>query len=303
MTSAPRFSVIVPAFGVEACLPAALDSVLEQDYRDVEVLPVDDASPDSSGRIMDDYALRDHRVRPIHLEDNGGLSNARNIGISEAAGDYLIFLDGDDLLAKRALAQIADRITELCDPDLLMYRYGHVRPCGLNKAKRYPRELAGADTADVRAHPELIESLPLVAWNKAYRRELIDHWDLTFPPGCYEDQPWSFFTILAAGRVGLLDSVCLEYRRCRPGSIISTPGPQHMDVLDQFERMFAFVATHPDVDRRGVRQALHRRMVKYLHFLGHIKSSRIPPDRLAEFRRRSAELGERFRPAPTTPTD
>ena len=106
----PRFSVIVPAYQVQAYLSECLDSVLSQSYPDLEVIAVDDASPDACGEIIDEYAARDPRVKPLHLAENRGLGRARNAGIAQAGGEYLIFLDSDDTLTPGSLAAIAERI-------------------------------------------------------------------------------------------------------------------------------------------------------------------------------------------------
>jgi len=97
-THALPLSVIVPVYKVEQYLPTLLDSILAQTYKDYELLLIDDGSPDGSGKICDDYAARDERVRVIHKE-NGGVSSARNRGIEEARGEYLYFCDSDDYLA------------------------------------------------------------------------------------------------------------------------------------------------------------------------------------------------------------
>lgn len=94
----PRFSVIVSAYKVQAYLHDCLESVLTQSYPDLELIAVDDRSPDACGAIIDEFAARDPRVRPVHLPENQGLGGARNAGMREAHGDYLLFLDGDDTL-------------------------------------------------------------------------------------------------------------------------------------------------------------------------------------------------------------
>ena len=98
MTSALKLSVIVPVYKVEQYLPTLLDSILAQTYKDYELLLIDDGSPDGSGKICDDYAAKDERVRVVHKE-NGGVSSARNRGIEEARGEYLYFCDSDDYIA------------------------------------------------------------------------------------------------------------------------------------------------------------------------------------------------------------
>ena len=93
----PFFSVIVPVYNVEKYLHRCVDSILAQSYSDFEVLLVDDGSMDKSGTICDDYALKDNRIRVFH-QANAGVSAARNKGIDEAKGEYVVFVDSDDYL-------------------------------------------------------------------------------------------------------------------------------------------------------------------------------------------------------------
>ena len=90
-------SVVVPAWRAEKTLAAALDSVLAQTWREIEVLVVDDASPDGTLALAESYAARDPRVRVIAQKENGGVSRARNRGVREARGEWIAFLDSDDL--------------------------------------------------------------------------------------------------------------------------------------------------------------------------------------------------------------
>lgn len=106
----PFFSVIVPIYSVEAYLPKCIDSVIEQTYTDFELILVDDGSPDGCGRICDEYAEKDSRIRVIHKE-NGGLISARKAGAQAAKGDYVCCLDGDDWIAPNYLELIANEIS------------------------------------------------------------------------------------------------------------------------------------------------------------------------------------------------
>ena len=90
-----KFSIIIPIYKVEVYLHQCVDSVLAQSYKNIEVILVDDGSPDSCPRICDEYAAKDERIKVIH-KPNGGLSDARNSGLKIANGDYVIFLDSDD---------------------------------------------------------------------------------------------------------------------------------------------------------------------------------------------------------------
>ena len=91
-------SVIVPVYKVEKYLPRCVDSILAQTYKDLEIILVDDGSPDNCGEICDEYALKDSRIKVIHKQ-NGGLSDARNVGIEAAKGEYISFIDSDDYIA------------------------------------------------------------------------------------------------------------------------------------------------------------------------------------------------------------
>ena len=102
MADAVKVSVIVPVYGVERQLARCVDSLIAQTYLNLEILLVDDGSVDRSGEICDEYAKKDARVRVFHKE-NGGVSSARNLGLENITGDYVLFLDGDDLLASETV--------------------------------------------------------------------------------------------------------------------------------------------------------------------------------------------------------
>ena len=98
MREDPLISVIVPCYKVEKYLPSCIESILRQTYGHIEVIIVDDGSPDKCGLICDDYAERDSRIRVIH-KNNGGLSDARNVGIDQARGEWITYIDGDDYVS------------------------------------------------------------------------------------------------------------------------------------------------------------------------------------------------------------
>lgn len=111
MRMSQRFSIIIPIYNVAPYLKACLDSVLAQTYVDWEVICVDDGSADGSGAILDEYAAKDARIKVVH-KPNGGVSSARNRGLEEAKGEWILFLDGDDLIDAdllMRLAEIADK--------------------------------------------------------------------------------------------------------------------------------------------------------------------------------------------------
>ncbi|MFR0352921.1 bifunctional glycosyltransferase/CDP-glycerol:glycerophosphate glycerophosphotransferase [Streptomyces sediminimaris] len=289
----PRFSVIVPAYRVQAYLHACLDSVLSQSCPDLELIAVDDCSPDRSGAIIDEFAARDPRVRPLHLPENRGLGGARNAGMEQASGDYLIFLDGDDTLTPHALRSIADRLKETGDPDVLVYDYARSYWSGETVRNVVSAQLTEQGPAPFRLEdrPGLLRLL-MVAWNKACRREFVEREGLAFPPGYYEDTPWTFPVLMTAESIATLDRVCVHYRQRRRGSILSTSSRKHFDIFQQYDRLFAFLDRRPELARW--RPVLFRRMVDHFARLFSHRE-RLPRGVRAEFLRRARAHYRRYR--------
>ncbi|MFE9704029.1 CDP-glycerol glycerophosphotransferase family protein [Streptomyces sp. NPDC005930] len=291
----PRFSVIVPCFKVQGFLRECLDSVLDQSFRDIEVIAVDDCSPDGSGAILDEYAARDDRVRVLHLEENVGLGRARNAGMPHATGDYLFFLDSDDTLTPGALRAMADRLAETEDPDVLVFDYARTYWWGGTRRNALARVLAeaGDGTFTAAGHPEILDLL-MVVWNKVYRRDFVEREGFAFPPGYYEDTPWTFPVMFSAERIAALDRICLNYRQRRQGNILSTTSRKHFDVHAQYERVFAFLDARPELADRW-RPFLHAKMGEHcLDILS--KPDRLPPSDRAEFFHRTAGMFRAHRP-------
>ncbi|MFI5670170.1 CDP-glycerol glycerophosphotransferase family protein [Streptomyces sp. NPDC051704] len=299
----PRFSVIVPAYKVQAYLQESLDSVLSQSFTDLELIAVDDASPDACGSIIDEYAARDPRVTAVHLAHNLGLGPARNAGLARATGDYLLFLDGDDTLAPGALQAITDRLKDTGSPDVLVYDYARTFWTGELVRNRLAHRLSEEGPASFRLadRPALLGML-MVVWNKAYRREYVEREGLEFPPGFYEDAPWTYPALLAAESVAVLDRVCVHYRQRRTGSILTTTSRRHLDIFDQYDRVFGHLAARPELERW--RPAVHRRMAEHFCAL-YADPRRLPRACRAEFFRRASALLRRYRaagPPPLSPS-
>lgn len=117
----PKVSIIVPVYNVEAYLHRCIDSILAQTFTDWELLLIDDGSPDRSGEICDEYALKDKRIRVFHKK-NGGVSSARNFGLNNACGDWTTFVDSDDFLDRTSLSKMLD-LTNHYDSDLFCFKF------------------------------------------------------------------------------------------------------------------------------------------------------------------------------------
>ncbi|MGR6316875.1 bifunctional glycosyltransferase family 2 protein/CDP-glycerol:glycerophosphate glycerophosphotransferase [Micromonospora soli] len=271
------FSFVVPAWRVQGYLRECLDSILEQPDADLEVIGIDDASPDESGEILAEYAARDPRVHPVRLAENVGLGPARNIGLDRAVGEYVWFVDGDDWLVPGCLPHVAERLVAT-RPDVLIVDHvrAHWNNVGTRSAMRdvFP-EPPGEATFRLRERPETMRLLH-TAWNRVVRREFLLDQGLRFEPGWYEDVSFSYPVLMAADRIGVLDRICLNYRQRRTGAITRTRGDRHFEVFAQWHRVFRLM------DRRGsavapLRPAIFERMVwHYLTVLGN--GERIAPE-------------------------
>ncbi|MFH8485374.1 bifunctional glycosyltransferase/CDP-glycerol:glycerophosphate glycerophosphotransferase [Streptomyces longisporoflavus] len=290
----PRFSVIVPVYKVQAYLHGCLESVLTQSFTDFELIVVDDCSPDACGALIDECAARDTRVRAVHLKENVGLGRARNAGMEHATGDYLIFLDSDDTLTPGSLHAISDRIKETDEPDVLIYDYARTFWSGEEVRNQFADLLKedGDRPFTLSERPGLLRLL-MVAWNKAYRRDFIEREAFTFPPGLYEDTPWTYPVLMKAGTIATLDRVCVHYLQRRRGSILRTTTRRHFDIFDQYERVFAFLDAHPELSAAW-RSLLFRRMVDHLTTV-FTKRDRLPPGSRPAFLRKARTLYRRYR--------
>ncbi len=297
--AAPRFSVVVPVYNVRDYLRECLDSILAQSFRDLEVIAVDDASPDDSGAILAAVAAGDPRVRVLHLARNVGLGQARNAGVDIAAGSYLVFVDGDDTLTPGALEAIAARLAGTGEPEVLVFDFARTDGAGQLDPDGGvgPIAAAGPDVFALALHPELLRLL-FVVWNKVYRLDWVRANGFRFPQGFYEDAPWTYPILLSAPRITVLNRVCYHYRQGRSGNILTSRSRQHFDAFDQYALVFAHLDAHPELE--PWRELMFERM--WRHFVTILsRADRLPPNSRKEFFERAAAAYHRFRPAGYAP--
>jgi CDP-glycerol glycerophosphotransferase len=256
-----EISVIIPVYRVADYLPGCLDSVLADAHLDIEVIAVDDASPDGCGATLDKRAAADPRLRVVHLDRNGGQGAARNLGLQMAAGEYVWFVDGDDRVADGALQAIS-RSLAACGgpgvgpraggsrPDVLlidwMSRYPDGRTAPNHGASLLPAVPGAGCTLEDR--PALIE-LTMTSWSKLFRRDFLRGLGVSFAAGIHEDIVVTCAALLAAGNIGAVDYVCYEYRRDRKGSALATTSHAHFGVFTAYETVFGLLASRDAAGR------------------------------------------------------
>ena len=238
----PTISVIVPVYGVAEYLPECLDSVLAGDF-DIEVIAVDDASPDGSGKILDDRAAGDPRLRVVHLDGNSGQGRARNVALEQANGEYVWFVDGDDALADGGLAAVAAALAE-SKPDVLLINWVSSYPDGRTAPNPYASLLPAVPVGGctLEDQPRLID-LTMTSWSKLFRRDFLGGLGVSFAAGIHEDILVTCAALLSADMIAAVDTVCYRYRRERKGSAMHTTSLGQLAVFDSYRRVFELVAS------------------------------------------------------------
>lgn len=214
-----KVSVIIPIYKVEKYLNKCIESVVGQTHRDLEIILVDDGSPDGCPAICDAWAAKDSRIKVIH-QDNKGLSGARNSGIEVCTGEYVCFIDSDDYVSKDYVEKLllaaegAGADVAICRFYLLNDASGElVEPFKMGRADY------SAETIGELYCLTMVKSPVGYAWNKLYRRELIGA--SRFEEGrLYEDGPFNSEVLLNAKKIVTITD-CLYCYRQRADSIVS----------------------------------------------------------------------------------
>ncbi|SMO35136.1 glycosyltransferase [Propioniciclava tarda] len=181
----PLVSIVVPVYKVEEYLPRCLDSIVNQSYRPLEIIVVNDGSPDGCGDIMRDYASRDERLKLI-FQENAGLGAARNVGVAAATGEFVCFIDSDDYVAPDYVSRMI-RLTRRRGADVVICNFFFELPSGVKIP--FPLMTAHRSLTGEQAGRRALDllTIPTFAWNKLYRRQLFVDGAIAFPSIYYED--------------------------------------------------------------------------------------------------------------------
>lgn len=232
----PLISIIIPIYNVEKYLKRCLDSVIKQTYRNIEMILVDDGSPDGCPGICDEYALADNRIKVVHKE-NEGLAEARNVGLSASTGEYISFIDSDDFVSLEYVEILYKGIVEFdADVSLATFqRFEKIEDVVLRKND-------GADF-QLLTKKQIFEnytslntctSMPFIsACNKLYKRELFD--DVQYPKGkLFEDSFTSYKLLDKADKIAFVPDA-LYYYFINPKSIMGTSFKEkHLEVIEAY---------------------------------------------------------------------
>ena len=256
-------SVIVPIYKVEDCLEKCVRSIVGQTYTDLEIILVDDGSPDGCGAMCDAWAVRDNRIKVIHKE-NGGLSDARNAGLKIATGSLISFIDSDDWIEPdffeallRAMesqqAQIAECAVELVDEE------GKILRC------RETVKAPSLEKMDALRRLVQEDQIYQTVWNKLYCREVLE--GIPFEKGKYhEDDFWTYQVFDRMERLAVVERPMYHYLQ-RSGSIMGTA--YSLKRLDGMEARFCRMEYLSKYDE--LRDLTRQQLM--LELLWHLQSS------------------------------
>ena len=225
-----KVSVIVPVYKVEQYISKCLDSLVNQTLEDMEIIVVNDGSPDNREKIIKDYAKKYKNIKYLKKE-NGGLSSARNFGLKHATGEYIGFVDSDDYVDKRMYQMMYEKALE-ASADLVV--------CDLNYVYEDKEEKAYSniktDTTDIKS---IMNNIYPAAWNKLYKKELFDN-EVYFKEGVwYEDVEFIYRLLPYVNKIGVVHEHFYKYIQ-RENSIIRTIDKRLYNYIDNWNGILEF---------------------------------------------------------------
>ena len=264
----PMISVIVPIYNVEKYLARCVDSIVNQTYKNLEIILVDDGSPDRCPRMCDDYAEKDSRIKVVHKK-NGGLSDARNEGMAVATGEYISFIDSDDY--------VSDDFFE-CLLDVMNKENSDIAECSVVKFYEDNRFDEFSDDLSVKTYDTQDAMSALIAenpfhqhvWNKLYKTELVK--DIPYAVGkLNEDEFWTYRVFGRANKVARINKTMYYYFQ-RSSSIMGVGyNIRRLDALEgkanrqkYIENNFPDLSTQAKIDLYGSCMFAYQSVLKFM---------------------------------------
>lgn len=210
-----KISIIIPVYNVEKYIKICIESVINQTYKNLEILVINDGTKDKSFEIIESY-LGDKRIKVINREKNSGIAVTRNIGISQATGEYIFFIDADDYLEINAIENL---IEALNDEDIIGGNFFYYDEIKKNKTENIIKN----DENSLMDSKKYFfnQASEIVVWNKLYRRSFLIENNLKFTEGIiHEDEEFSFNCYISSSKVKYIDKITYNYRINRENSIM-----------------------------------------------------------------------------------
>ena len=232
-----KISVIVPIYNCEDYLEESIKSILNQTFKDIEIICIDDGSADNSLNILKEIAIGDSRIK-VYSQENQGSSIARNNALSKVSGDYVYFFDADDYLLENCLEKVYSNAVNN-DSEIAIFYYDLYRGnkflnhCRIDLHKKFPNEDYNNFTFDYTDYRQYAFKGASAPWFKLYKKEFLDKHDfIKFPPNLnHNDIPFHIMTILNASKISFLPEYLYHYRTDNPNSISNTCKKRNKDIF------------------------------------------------------------------------
>lgn len=240
-------SIIVPIYKVEKYLNRCIESIVHQTYDFLEIILVDDGSPDQCPDICDAWAKKDSRIRVIHKQ-NGGLSDARNAGLSVATGKYIAFVDSDDWIHPQMYERLI-KVAEITGSDIVNCKYETSYEEKIDILEEESLEHKVLNVEEALKSLILEKNIRQVVWNKIYRRKILK--GIWFEKGKFhEDEFWTYRVIANANHITDLDFIGYYYFQREDSIIGKVYSLKRLDVLEAKEKRFQFIANNfPNLEK------------------------------------------------------
>ena len=231
-------SIIVPIYNVEKYLRRCIDSIINQTYKNLEVILIDDGSPDNCGKICDEYAQSDPRIKVIH-KANGGLSDARNTGIDAACGQYIFFLDSDDWIDCKCIEKL-NNLIKTRDADIAMCDF---LPVFSEKIEQINTDYDIYEYTNLEALSEYIGKnyvQMVISWGKLFNKNLFA--DVRFPKGKYHEDEFTTHQLIYKSKKIVFTTEKLYFYLKRSDSITGSGYnlKKELDFLEAYEKRAKF---------------------------------------------------------------
>lgn len=241
----PFFSIIIPAYNVGDCLRETVDSLKNQSFTDFECIIVDDGSTDGGVDSISKQIENDPRFRIIK-QKNGGLSNARNRGYKDANGDYILFLDGDDVFSEKLLSTIYERAGET-GSEVIIYNYATLDNVSGRRSKKVHELASLAKKRIIRPKSigqQLFTTFGNQVWTKAFKRDFIAKHKLVFDEDLKraEDIPYTYPALLMAKSITVIDEPLVFYRTNRGTSNSDSLVAHHKDIFYALDLLYKVIS-------------------------------------------------------------
>ncbi|MBR1680398.1 glycosyltransferase [bacterium] len=244
----PKISIIVPIYNVEKYLRECLDSLINQTLKDIEIICVNDGSTDSSAQILEEYKLKDSRIKVIS-KPNSGYGHSMNVGIENASADYIGILESDDISKPEMFNDLYSLITEYdCDfvkSDYYLY-YSQKNEIIHNKMIK---EKDSFKVTNAKENPELLFLTPSI-WSAVYKKEFLLKNDIRFletPGASYQDTSFHDKVFMCADKILLSNKSYVYYRQDNENSSVNSKSKVYC-ITDEYKEVHSYINSHPELE-------------------------------------------------------